>query len=136
MNHKIPKLLSDLNDQLSFINLEIDNEFIRCERTVEVILKTIETLKIVISNSPNIRFLWNNIMPVLTLLKKNVHTPSQAGKNLANLAYSKKYKDLKGIYFSDGKVVKTSIDSYNKDYQKELWNGSLKLINMEFTEIL
>lgn len=87
------------------------------------------------SYPPMVRFLWKNIFPVLTLFKKNVHTPSQAGKNLANLAYAKKHKSLKGICFSDGKVVKTSIDSYNKDFQKELWNGSLKLINMEFIDV-
>lgn len=45
MNRKIPKLLSDLNDQLSFIDLEIDNQTLRCEKALEVILKTIQTLK-------------------------------------------------------------------------------------------
>lgn len=82
--------------------------------------------------SPIMRFLWKNVFPVLTLLKSNIHTPAQAGRNLANLAYSEKYKDLKGIYFSDGKVVKTSVDSYNKDFQKSLWNGSLELTKTTF----
>lgn len=82
--------------------------------------------------SPIMRFLWKNVFPVLTLLKSNIHTPAQAGRNLANLAYSEKYKDLKGIYFSDGKVVKTSVDSYNKDFQKSLWNDSLLLTKTTF----
>ncbi|MEG3659436.1 SDR family NAD(P)-dependent oxidoreductase [Arenibacter palladensis] len=82
--------------------------------------------------SPFMRFLWKNIFPVLTLLKSNIHTPAQAGRNLAKLAYSEKYKDLKGIYFSDSKVVKTSVDSYNKDFQKNLWNGSLLLTKTTF----
>ena len=82
--------------------------------------------------SPIMRFLWKNVFPALTLLKSNIHTPAQAGRNLANLAYSEKYKDLKGIYFSDGKVVKTSVDSYNKDFQKGLWNGSLELTKTTF----
>ncbi|PIB37375.1 hypothetical protein BFP72_03305 [Reichenbachiella sp. 5M10] len=84
--------------------------------------------------TPVMRFLWKNIFPVLTLFKSNIHTPAQAGKNLANLAYSEKYKDLKGIYFSDSKVVKTSVDSYKKDFQKDLWNGSLELTKTTFTE--
>ncbi|MDT0678488.1 SDR family NAD(P)-dependent oxidoreductase [Autumnicola musiva] len=84
--------------------------------------------------TPVMRFLWNNVFPILTLFKSNVHTPAQAGKNLANLAYSEKYKDLKGIYFSDGKVVKTSVDSYNRRFQKDLWNGSLELTKTTFTE--
>jgi hypothetical protein len=85
--------------------------------------------------SPVMRFLWKNVFPVLTLVKSNIHTPAQAGRNLANLAYSEKYKDLKGIYFSDGKVVKTSVDSYNKDFQKSLWNGSLELTKTTFNKI-
>ena len=51
MNVKIYKLLSELNEQLNFINLEIDNESTRCERAIEVILKTIEALKNVISKT-------------------------------------------------------------------------------------
>ena len=84
--------------------------------------------------TPVMRFLWKNVFPVLTLFKSNIHTPAQAGKNLANLAYSEKYKDLKEIYFSDGKVVKTSVDSYNRSFQKDLWNGSLDLTKTTFTE--
>lgn len=85
--------------------------------------------------SPVMRFLWKNVFPVLTLLKSNIHTPAQAGRNLAKLAYSEEYKDLMGIYFSDGKVVKTSIDSYNKIFQKSLWNGSLELTKTTFNKI-
>ena len=51
MNRKIPKLLSNLNDQLSFIDLEIDNESTRCERAIEVILKTIKSLKTILSKT-------------------------------------------------------------------------------------
>ncbi|WP_020531187.1 SDR family NAD(P)-dependent oxidoreductase [Flexithrix dorotheae] len=84
--------------------------------------------------TPVMRFLWKNVFPILILLKSNIHTPAQAGRNLANLAYSAKYKDLKGIYFSDGKEVKTSIDSYNKDFQKNLWNESLEITKTTFIE--
>ncbi len=45
MTYKILKLLSALNDQLSFIDLEIDNQTLRCEKALEIILKTIETLR-------------------------------------------------------------------------------------------
>ncbi|VXD11282.1 SDR family NAD(P)-dependent oxidoreductase [Marinoscillum sp. 108] len=84
--------------------------------------------------TPVMRFLWKNIFPVLTLFKSNIHTPAQAGRNLANLAYAERYNDLRGIYFSDGKVFKTSVDSYNKDFQKDLWSGSLELTKTTFTE--
>ncbi|WP_431134895.1 RteC domain-containing protein [Psychroserpens mesophilus] len=51
MSSKINSLLTNLNDQLSFINLEIDNESTRCERAIEVILKTIKALKIVVQKT-------------------------------------------------------------------------------------
>ncbi|WP_316795110.1 SDR family NAD(P)-dependent oxidoreductase [Pedobacter agri] len=76
-----------------------------------------------------LRFVWNNIMPVLTHFKKNTNTAVLSGSRLANLAFSKKYADLNGIYFSSGEVTKSSADSYNKKFQNELWNSSIKLIN-------
>lgn len=51
MNYKIPKLLSSLNDQLSFIDLEIDNQSIKCENAIEIILKTIKSLRTIISKT-------------------------------------------------------------------------------------
>lgn len=42
---KINKLLNELNEQLNFINLEIDNQLTRCESAIEIILKTIQNLK-------------------------------------------------------------------------------------------
>ncbi|TCN59474.1 MULTISPECIES: SDR family NAD(P)-dependent oxidoreductase [Flavobacterium] len=58
-----------------------------------------------------LRFVWKNIMPSMTLFKRNTNTPSKSGTRLANLAFSKEFSNLKGIYFSDGKVVKSSVDS-------------------------
>ncbi len=81
--------------------------------------------------SPFMRFLWKNVLPVLTLFKRNVNTPKQAGKNLATLAFDEKFSKLKHSYFSDGKVIKSSIDSYNVYFQRELWNSSLKLTNID-----
>lgn len=45
MNPKVTKLLSNLSEQLNFINLEIDNQSIRCENAISIILKTITNLK-------------------------------------------------------------------------------------------
>ena len=45
MTQKIIKLLTNLNDQLSFIDLEIDNQSQRCEEALEIIIKTIKNLK-------------------------------------------------------------------------------------------
>lgn len=75
-----------------------------------------------------LRFIWNNIMPILTYFKKNTNTAALSGSRLANLAYAEEFLGLNGVYFSEGKVTKSSIDSYNKTFQKELWDSSLELI--------
>ncbi|WP_159777633.1 RteC domain-containing protein [Flavobacterium sp. 9AF] len=49
MNSKITKLITDLTDQLNFIDLEIDNLLIRCENAIDIILKTINNLKLIVS---------------------------------------------------------------------------------------
>ena len=51
MNTRINKLLTDLNEQLNFINLEIDNQSIRCESAIDIILKTIQILKPLINKN-------------------------------------------------------------------------------------
>lgn len=45
MSQKITVLLNQLNEQLNFIDLEIDNQFKKCEKAIEIILKSIDNLK-------------------------------------------------------------------------------------------
>ena len=42
---KATKQLSELNEQLNFIDLEIDNSIKKCEKAVEIILISIANLK-------------------------------------------------------------------------------------------
>ena len=51
MNSKISQLLSNLNEQLSFIDLEIDNQIEKCESAIDIILKSISALKKIISKT-------------------------------------------------------------------------------------
>jgi hypothetical protein len=53
---------------------------------------------------------------------------------LTNLAFNGEQQQLNGIYFSDGKVTKSSIDSYNKSYQAELWKSSIELTKIKQDE--
>ena len=46
MNLKINTLLSDLNEQLNFIDIEIDDAINRCEKAIEIIIVSIQKLKI------------------------------------------------------------------------------------------
>lgn len=51
MNVKIYNILSELNEQLNFINLEIDSQTIRCENAIDIILKTINNVKKIVGKS-------------------------------------------------------------------------------------
>jgi NAD(P)-dependent dehydrogenase (short-subunit alcohol dehydrogenase family) len=82
------------------------------------------------SYPPVLRFVWKYIMPGMTYFKKNTNTPKRSGTRLANLAFAPAFKDLRGIYFSDGKVCASSRDSYNEDYQEELWKSSFELTGL------
>jgi len=86
--------------------------------------------------SPFLRFIWKNIMPVLTLFQKNTNTPQVSGKNLANLGYAKEYSLFNGKYFEGKKIIKSSEDSYNKEYQLDLWNTSVRLTGISQQETI
>lgn len=51
MHAKINFLLSELNEQLNFIDLEIDNPIKKCEKAIEVILASIANLKKTVSKN-------------------------------------------------------------------------------------
>ena len=78
-----------------------------------------------------LRFVWNNVMPLMTYFRKNTNTPKTSGSRLANLAYAKEWRNLNGVYYSDGKVTRSSTASYNKEYQAELWQSSIELLGMQ-----
>ena len=46
MNLKINTLLSDLNEQLNFIDIEFDDTINRCEKAIEIIIVSIHALLI------------------------------------------------------------------------------------------
>lgn len=44
MNAKYNQLLRELIEQLNFIDLEIDNTLVRCEKAIEIITKSVKKL--------------------------------------------------------------------------------------------
>jgi NAD(P)-dependent dehydrogenase (short-subunit alcohol dehydrogenase family) len=78
-----------------------------------------------------LRFAWKNIMPVMKYFRKNTNSPATSGRRLADLAFGRELRHLNGIYYSDGKVTKSSADSYNKTFQSELWKSSIELTGIE-----
>lgn len=51
MSPKINQLLVNLNEQLNFIDLEIDNEIKRCEKAIDISIKAKESLRVVIQKT-------------------------------------------------------------------------------------
>ena len=110
MNPKIPKLLSDLNEQLNFIDLEIDNLSIRCEKAIDIILKTIQTLKITIhknsfkSEGEEIQF-FKEIKPQFvskliyynTIFKIEMKKPN-GGNRVLKKYYNNELRKLKAFF--------------------------------------
>lgn len=82
---------------------------------------------------PFLKFISDYVFKALILFVPNVNTAEKSGKRLANLAFADKYKDAKGKYFEGEKEIKSSKDTYNLAFQKDLWDTSLKLTNTNFT---
>ncbi len=78
-----------------------------------------------------LRFVWNNLRPVMTYFRKNTNTPKTSGSRLANLAYAPELRNLNGIYYSGEKVTQSSTASYNKEYQIDLWKSSIELLGIQ-----
>lgn len=86
--------------------------------------------------SPLLRFVWKYIFPILRYFVRNVNTASTSGKRLANLAITEKFKDIRGKYFEGAKEIKSSADSYNKEYQTILWKSTLELLDIKQSETI
>lgn len=85
---------------------------------------------------PILQFIWKNIMPALTLFKRNVNSVKKSGVNLANLAFAKQFQAFNGKYFEGTKVIQSSQDSYNRAFQTDLWQTCLRLTNIRQEEIM
>ena len=110
MNYKILKRLATLNDQLSFIDLEIDNQSARCEKALEIILKTIKSLRLILSktkfktNAEEIKF-FKEIKPQFTskliyyntLFKIEMKKPN-GGNRIVKKYYNNELVKLKAFF--------------------------------------
>src|SRR5690606_31566979 len=107
---KITNLLTNLNDQLSFIDLEIDNQSIRCENAIEIILKTIKSLRTILSktrfktDAEEIKF-FKEIKPQFTskliyyntLIKIEMKKPN-GGNRIVKKYYNNELVKLKAFF--------------------------------------
>lgn len=85
--------------------------------------------------NPLMRFVWNNILPIMTIFSKNVHTTKQSGKALASLYLDQSLAGASGQYFDGNEPISSSVDSYNVRNAKNLWEGSIKLTSLSNDEM-
>lgn len=80
--------------------------------------------------SPFLRFISGYIFKVLILIHHQVHTAKTSGKRLAHLAIGDEFTASRGKYFEGKKEIKSSKDSYRRDWQSELWLESIRLTGL------
>jgi NAD(P)-dependent dehydrogenase (short-subunit alcohol dehydrogenase family) len=76
-----------------------------------------------------LRFLWNYLLPVLTLFQRNANMPSKSGKRLADLA-TDGASTVTAKYYSDGKEKPSSDLSYDPGNAKNLWEVSAQMVGI------
>ena len=97
MNPKYNILLNNLNEQLNFIDLEIDDQIKKCEQAITIILKSINELKKLTaknnfkSKSEEIMF-FKEIKPLCLLHNSNIQKNLYKNRIFRKLFYARKEK--------------------------------------------
>ena len=79
--------------------------------------------------SAPLRFVSRYVLPALSLFMSNVNSPATSGRRLALLA-SGGEGSVTGKYYSDGKEIRSSAESYDTQEALELWNSSAKMTDL------
>jgi NAD(P)-dependent dehydrogenase (short-subunit alcohol dehydrogenase family) len=82
------------------------------------------------------RFMWNHILPVLTLFIKSVNTVQKSGRALASLVTDGEFENITGKYFDGTKQISSSELSYSKENSDDLWRTSAELIRLKRNETI
>lgn len=80
--------------------------------------------------SPVQRFAWRYVMPALTLLPLNAHTPRASAKALAGLVLDPALEGVSGKYFEGRRIARSSKDSYDATKADALWRDSADLVGL------
>jgi hypothetical protein len=65
----------------------------------------------------------------------NVHSPQESGAALARLAIGKDVEGISGKYFEGMREIKSSVESYVKEKQGDLWVWTAKFVAMDEGEV-
>ena len=86
-----------------------------------------------------VEFVFTKIMPhfiwlLRLLLSPNVHSPQESGAALARLAVGQDVEGVSGKYFQGMKEIKSSVESYVKEKQQDLWAWTAKFVAVDEEE--
>ena len=73
------------------------------------------------------RLVWRYLFPALRVLP-NVNSTRASGRNLAALVNDARFDGVSGRYFEGRREIKSSVDSYDRDMGRELWETSEALM--------
>ncbi|MEO8604433.1 MAG: dehydrogenase, partial [bacterium] len=79
------------------------------------------------------RFLFGRIAPALVPLMKpffHAQTLDEAGRNLARMVTEPSLAGVNGRYIAGTKEIRSSVDSYNTEKQRDLWEESAALVGL------
>ncbi len=76
-----------------------------------------------------LRFVSRYILPIFGLFMSNVNSPKTSGGRLAALA-SGAEGEITGKYFSEGKMIASSSESYEIAKARELWDSSSRMVGL------
>jgi NAD(P)-dependent dehydrogenase (short-subunit alcohol dehydrogenase family) len=76
------------------------------------------------------RIVWRFLLPALRILPQ-VHSMRTSGTNLAALVADPRFEGVTGRYFEGLKAIPSSVDSYERENARDLWETSERLIMQE-----
>ncbi len=76
------------------------------------------------------RFGWHYILPLLTLVMRNVNTTRRSGRRLATLVLDPAMNGITGRYFEGSREIASSRESYDPAKTRALWDGSVALAHL------
>jgi light-dependent protochlorophyllide reductase len=77
--------------------------------------------------SPLGRLVWRYLFPALRVLP-NVNSTRASGRNLAALVTDPRFDGVSGRYFEGRRRIESSVDSYDRDKARDLWETSEALL--------
>lgn len=85
---------------------------------------------------PYLQWVSRNLLPLLRFVTDNVHRPEVSAQRLVDITTGPA-AEPGGRYFSNGRAVQSSVDSYDEATWRELWDSSAAMAGLpiEFTDL-